>query len=43
MIVQVNMSFASYFPSLVRHGNLIEREHFEIATSILGIYILEID
>lgn len=43
MIVQVNMSFASYFPSLVRHGNLIELGHFEIATSFLGIHILELD
>lgn len=43
MIVQVNMSFASYFPSLVRHGSLIELVCFETTRSLLGMHILELD
>lgn len=43
MIVRVNMSFASYFPSLVRHGSLKELGCFETTRSLLGMHILEFE
>lgn len=43
MIVRVNMSFALYFPSLVRHGSLKELGCFETTRSLLGMHILEFE